>query len=705
MKSEQYAQSLPFLNFQEEDQAEGGLDVRQLASTLRRRWAVIAGVTVALMAGAWVKTLSDPPSYKSEFELLVQPMSAETEVTATVPGSVSNLNRTETVVNQDLIKILTSPRVMSSVVEKLQARYPDLTFKDLLRDLAVGTVGEKSKILQVQYEAKDPAQVRTTLELLSKAYLDYSLQSRQSDIRRGLSFLEKKLPDLRQRVETLQEELQQLRLRHDLIDPQSRGNQLSEQVNTFTTQQIETTNQLKQLRAVLTDLQGQVGAQPNESAASSALSENPRYQTLLTQILQLDGQIAQAATLYLDTSPDMEVLQEQRQNLLLLLAREGQQAEREVISRIRELDARQQAIDTSIGSLNTGVKELSGITREYTDIQRELQIATENLNQFLAKREALQIDVAQREIPWELITPPTQVQLTNNTLVRNLALGMVLGLLVGTGIALLLERLSDAVRSSEEIKRITKMPLLAVIPQREEEREQPKILVGVGSVLQQADSILGGDEPASRNGSHPYKSVPFDEAFRSLFTNLRMLNSDTPIRSVVISSAAQGEGKSTVAAHLARAAAAMGQRVLLIDSDLRNPMLHTYMDMDNHQGLTNVVIGDLELRDAVQRWVGEPRLYVLTAGTLPPDPTRVLSSNRMQQLMEQVQNRFDLVIYDTPPLLGFADAYLVAAQTDGLALVTDPKKLKRSLLEEALEQLRTSKVSLLGIVTQKEAVL
>lgn len=688
--------------------SEGGLDLGQLLASLRRKTLIILGVAAAVTAAAGVKAFTDTPTYLGEFEVLVQPMTAETAVVSSVPGSLTNEEKagaSGTRLDADLIKILTSSRVLQPVVDQIRKQYPDITYDELSRTLAVAPLDKGSNILQTTYRNPDPQKVQVVLDRVSKAYLAYSLQSRQADIRRALKFVEDKLPDLQQRVTQLQQRLQQLRQRNDLIDPESRGQQLSTQVNTFTQQQLDAQIQLEQIRKQYMALRSQLGQRPNEAAASSALTQNPRYQALLKQLLDIDTQIAEASTLYLEPSPDLQLLRERRQNVLLLLGREGQQTEREVIDQMRSLEVRDQALQKTVGALNANVNQLSTVSRDYANIQRELQITTQNLNQFLSKREALQIDVAQREIPWELLTPPTKPLPTASSLTNNLVLGAVLGLLLGVAVALLLDKATDVIYSSEELKRITKLPILGSIPAS---NELENLIPQISQVAElQAAGANGSasrraSEDQNRNGkSRSYRAIPLFEAFRSLYANVRLLNPEDPVRTVVISSISSGEGKSTVAAALAQAAAALGQRVLLVDSDLRQPQLHEYLNLENTRGLTDIVSGSASFQEVVQRSPLEPNLSILTTGTIPPDPTRSLSSRKMKQLMEQVQANYDLIIYDMPPLLEFADVYLIASQTNGIILVAELGKLKRSLVGQAFEQLKVANTSVLGVVLQK----
>jgi polysaccharide biosynthesis transport protein len=702
MKAGQQSQLLtPSRMIQFDENEEGGLDFSQVLSALRRRILLIIGITTAVAAAAALKAMTDEPVYQAGFEILTEPVTAESQVISSIPETLSsNSDQAKTALSdvETKIRVLGSPRVIDPVVEVLEAEYPDLSYGAIAGSLAVESDGQN--ILTVSYQNSNPELVQDVLEQLSQAYLNYSLEERQADIQKGIKFVEEQLPELEERVQTLEDDLQSFRQANSLIDPETQGQQISDQVTGFSEQQITTQVELQEAQALYNDLQRQLSSQFSnaaESAASTALSGNDRYQQLLSQLLDIDSQIAQQSADFYEDSPNIAALREQRQNLLPLLTREAQRVQAEVASQIRELQARDRALNQAITSLDSRLRQYPGYARQFASIQRDLQIATGNLNQFLEKREALRIDAAQRETPWQLLAPPGNPKPTTASVRRNLMLGGILGLLLGAGAALLVDRLSNVLHTSKEVKELTKLPLLGIIPFREELRE-PTDAVDATDWLQQANQNLAANGRGSQQ-----RITPFFEAFRSLYANIRLLGSDTAIRSIVVSSAIAGEGKSTVSLNLAQAAAAMGQRVLLVDADMRRPQIHDRLGLMNIQGLTNVISSDLDfytdcLLNAIQQSPVEDNLFVLTAGHIPPDPTRLLSSNRMQALMGQLQEAFDLVIYDAPPILGFADVFLMAAHADGTLIVSGLGKIKRPLLEQALEELRVAGTPILGAV-------
>ncbi len=698
--------SMPNQQRSDEGDDEGGLNLGQVVSTLRRRIPVILGVTTVVTAAALLKAMTSTPTYQSSFEILTKPVTIESQVISSVPQTLSNKEQQQAGSEKGLdptkLKLLQSPKLLSPIVKQLQEKYPEITYDDIAGDLKI-TAPPTSEILSVTFQDKNAEKVKDVLKLTQDSYINYSLEERLADVNQGIEFVNAQLPLLQERVEKIQDKLQTFRQEFNLIDPESTSKELSGQTTTVAQQRLDTEIKLNEARALYLDLNKQLAELPNESAAASAIRDNARYQTLLNQLLEVKSQIAKESTVFRDGTADIQVLRDQKSNLLLLLRDEGQRVQQELASKIRELDARNQILVQAEAQLNQKVKQLSVVSRRYTDIQQELKIATDNLNQFLTKREALRIDAGQRKAPWQIVTPPTDPIPSNANVKRSGLMGAILGLLLGVGVALFLDKLSNVIYTSDEVKDATKLPILGVIPfnpdlgeiEREVSEGTSTSIADMLAMVQQVGQKFGLNHAKHSN----YAASPFLEAFRSLYANIRLLfGSDTPIRSFAISSSTPGEGKSTVSVNLALAAAALGQRVLLVDTDLRLPQLHNRLGLMNSYGLSNAISSDLDLEKLIQQSQIESNLFVLTAGHVPPDPTKLLSSQKMKDLMTQFQESYDLVIYDTPPLLRLADTKLIAAKTDGIVMVVGLGKIKSSVLSQALEEIKQFQVSVLGIV-------
>jgi capsular exopolysaccharide synthesis family protein len=256
--------------------------------------------------------------------------------------------------------------------------------------------------------------------------------------------------------------------------------------------------------------------------------------------------------------------------------------------------------------------------------------------------------------------------------VRNLALAALLGLILGVGGAVLRETLDSTIRTAEAMQHLTSAPVLAVVP--------------FEAAAKKAPLILTGSTQSERA-----------ESFRRLRTNLQFVDVDHPAKVIVITSSVPEEGKSTTAVNLAIAFAEAGKRVLLIEADLRRPRVAEYLNLDGALGLSNVLAGQVAIETVLQQW-GRRDLWVLTSGSIPANPSELLGSRSMSNLIETQRERFDITIIDTPPLVPVTDAAVVAAKAEGAVLVTRFGKTPQARIKTALDALHAVDATVLGCV-------
>ncbi|GAB2888744.1 tyrosine-protein kinase domain-containing protein [Nocardioides pacificus] len=256
--------------------------------------------------------------------------------------------------------------------------------------------------------------------------------------------------------------------------------------------------------------------------------------------------------------------------------------------------------------------------------------------------------------------------------VRNLALGLVLGLLLGFGLAVLRELMDTTIKSSKDVESIVDIPLMGTIAYDSSTRSRPLI---------------------SSLDSH----APRVESFRVLRTNLQFLEVDRSDKVVVITSALPAEGKTTTAINLAIALAQSEQRVMLVECDLRRPRAAAALGLDNSIGVTTVLVGKVSLQDATQRHDGSG-LFVLASGAIPPNPAELLQSKAMAELLDSLREEYDVVLIDAPPLLPVTDAALLTAKADGALMVLRHGKTTKDQLAHALDRLQQVDGRVLGVV-------
>lgn len=256
--------------------------------------------------------------------------------------------------------------------------------------------------------------------------------------------------------------------------------------------------------------------------------------------------------------------------------------------------------------------------------------------------------------------------------VRNLALGLVLGLLIGAGVAVLREVTDNKVRDKEDLEAITSATLLGAIP-------------------------LDAEAAKQQNAVQVDPQSPWAESFRTLRTNLRFVDAAAHPRVMVVTSSMPGEGKSTSCANLALMLAQSGMKTCVIEADLRRPKLLENLGVSGSIGLTDVLIGQHNLYDVLQPY-GRLPLQVLGAGTLPPNPSELLGSEAMVEVLSKLREEFDYVIVDAPPLLPVTDAAVLATVVDGAILVVGSGKVTNDHVDRSIEAIEAVSGNLLGVV-------
>jgi len=332
---------------------------------------------------------------------------------------------------------------------------------------------------------------------------------------------------------------------------------------------------------------------------------------------------------------------------------------------ITDMDQQIAATNTSISATSDSATllQLQARLTQYRSIYASL---VTNYEQVRLAEEQTSTSVVVSQ-PAAVPTIPVSPKTTRNTLLAVLA-----GMLLAAGAVFAVDTLDDTIKNPDEIRRKFNMPILGMIARHEQLNEKPITLA----------------EPRS----------PTAEAFRSLRTNLTFASVDAPLRRIMITSPTPQDGKTTVSANLAVVFTQGGKKVILLDADLRRPFIHHKFGLFNRIGLTNLFVNSFNGFESVIQFNSMAGLGLITSGPLPPNPAELLTSQKMMQILDQLIQRYDLVLIDTPPLLSVTDAAALAPATDGVILVVKPGVTKLSALQQALEQLRAVGARVLGVV-------
>jgi polysaccharide biosynthesis transport protein len=690
----------PHSTFSQNTEESNDGNFRNFFGLLQRRAIIIIGVVSVGMAGVGYSTLTQESIYQGNFQILVEPVNSDDQI-AKINLVDANLSKNG-LDYESQIQVLRSSELLEPVIKKLQESYPEITYNSLLSGLNIRRFGA-TKVIEISYQSNNTQKIQFVLDTISQFYLKYSLNKRQTKLRQGVQFVNKQLPDIQNRVTQLQKEMQIFRQKYNFIDPASQSASISQQIQSLTQQRLSVNQQLAASKNNYLRLQTQ-----EEQLA--ALYDAPLYQQLISQQRQLDIQISGELARFEANNPIIQTLQNKRDNLLPIINAEAKRILNTKIAQaavlIQKVEVDNQQLTQAEQQLQIKLEQLPVLSRQYTDIQRNLQLANESLTRFLANREQLQIEVAQTELPWELIQAPTQPKYPISPNVsRNLLLGFVASSLLGLGAAKIMEDIDNTYHTLESIQEKIKIPVVGTLPfdksitvlslnSKNRVSNGKIVLADIPQGINQSSDILG------RQGSQKssYGQGEFWESLQVLYSNIQLLNSDRPINSLVISSAMPGDGKSTVAFNLAKIATAMGKRVLLVDTDMRRPQIHNLSELNNLWGLSNLISSNMDVEQVIREVPAINNLSVITSGPIPPDSGRLLSSDRMKQLMDYFHQSFDLVIYDSPPMLGLVDARLIAPNTDGVMLVMRMNKTDRLALAQVQDSLKVYPINLLGLV-------
>ena len=321
---------------------------------------------------------------------------------------------------------------------------------------------------------------------------------------------------------------------------------------------------------------------------------------------------------------------------------------------------------------------IPGLQQTFMELKRKLELKSEAYNYLLERRQELKISEAEEIAPWRILNEPFLPSKPVSPIINQcLIQALIAGGFLGVATAFILQRLDQSVKKVEEIKQITKLPLLGVIPKVAE----PRIDANIHTTKK----------------SYSYYSS-FTEGLRSLAMNLRYLMADNgQIKSLVVTSSTSAEGKSTISHNLSIVLAEFDLRVLLIDADLRKPRLHKLAKIPNESGLSEIITTEQSWFEHIRSSTRE-NLDIITAGATSPNPIALLNSGKMKQLIREWEAAYDYVIIDTPPIGVIADAKSLANEVDSILFITGVQKASRKSISNALDVLSNSQCNIAGVV-------
>jgi capsular exopolysaccharide synthesis family protein len=685
-------------------------DLQSYWLVLKRRWLVGAGVFAATVGLVGLSTSMQRPSYEANGRILVQ-SNRTTSLTGVGEkvGTLESLKREGNPLDTQAV-VVTSYPILQRVIDTLQLKNGKgrpMDPEELSRRMKVEAV-PTTDILNLKYSDDDPEMSANVVNQIMKAYIDSNLKTNQEEANKAGRFIESQIPNVEDSLNKASEELRSFRTRNGIVDLERES---AANINSAATLQ----DQLGQARAQLADVArqeqavaNQLGLELGQAIDLASLSQSAGVQEVLSQLQTVQTRLVTEQSRFKDTAPQIQTLKQQQADLNTLLQARVSEAvgatvsiapgalqvgdiKRNLAASLATLQSQRIGLDGRISTLSglltnyrTRALQTPTLIKQESELQRKQEIALTAYQNLNARKQEIEVaknqQVGNARILQNALVP---TQAASRMQLVLLAAGVMVGLLLGVAAAFFVDTIDKSLKTVKDAEAQYGYTLLGLVP-RFETSDTPTIVSPTADDI--SPRVIAMTSPRSM----------IHEAYQMLQANLKFMSLDKKVKTIVVSSAVPREGKSEVAANLAATMAQSGRRVLLVDADMRNPSQHHLWGLVNSVGLSNVVVDQSELRQAVKPITSN--LSVLTAGVMPPNPLAILDSEAMTTFLETVSRDYDYVLFDTPPLAGTADAAVLGKMADGILIAVRPGVADAASVAAAKSLLDRSEPNILGLV-------
>jgi succinoglycan biosynthesis transport protein ExoP len=659
---------------------------------LKRKWVVLGCLTV-IFSVVLIGTLRTTPIYDAVGSIAVNRVDPATNLKDTGNTGYEYLDPTDL---DTEVRILGSDSLALQVIKQLNLEKKSDSSASLASTTDMQSDSEQTsgmiaafksnltvilepntRVIDIHYRSPDKYLAARVVNALASAYVEQNFKTQFESTEQTSDWLSKKLIDLQLKVETSQEKLVKYQREHEILGIDEKQNittsKLDELNKELTDAESIRMEKESLYRLVLSGDSDSIAAAANLAATNN--SSSTLLQKLQEQHADLKIQIAQLGAQFGPSYPKLAQLADQLKEVDAQTEIERNKAVARLHGDYLAALARENLLHTALDQQKHDANQLNESAIEYNFLKRDADTNRTLYENLLEKLKEAGVTAGLRSNnirPVDLARAPTFPAEPN--LSRNLSLALALGLATGVGLAFVLEGLDNTVRTVEQAQAVSLLPSLGIIP------------LGSGIVghsrTGQRLALAGGKESLELiTKSRPQSQMA--EAYRALRTSLLLTTVGAPPKVILVTSALPEEGKTTTSINCAIVLAQKGARVLLIDADLRRPGIHRTLGVFQKTGLTNVLTGSITLQQATVRSLVVPTLFVLPAGTPPPNPAELLASAKMGEVLATLREQYDHIVIDTPPTLPVTDAVVMATRADAVILVTRAGSTTKHALRQA----------------------
>ncbi len=663
----------------------------EIVAAVGRRKEVLFGTMICSLALAGLFFLIATPRYSAETLIMIEP---KTGNIVSIESVVTGLSGDEETIQSEVF-VLNSRALAGRVIRRLNLHKdpefnPELetideTLPDGLSRVFSAIVDrflirltvrpkENSRVISASFSSESAEKAATITNTLSAEYILSRLEGKFESTHRANEWLENRINELRRNVQSVERQIETTRERLGLLG--------GDGVTLTSRELIELNTQLIMARSERAEAEARLGQieelSPNRGNNESLneVLDSPLIQRLREQQSGVERRVAELSSEYGDRHPKMIQLRAEAKDLEMRIGSEIDRIVAGLGSRVAVARAREKSLQQSLNKMKKQVATANQNEIELRALEREAEANRSLLATMLTRqKETLSQEDADFQQADVRIISPADIQLEPSYPLKGVILGLVFiaSMILGLVIILIMELLDDGFRSGDELERATGVPSLGFIP----------FVPHTGSFKSLPEYISGKPNTA------------FAEAIRTLNWSIGLAFPAPAPKSVLVTSSLPGEGKTTVATCLATSQSAAGRKTLLIDADTRRPTCHELFGVEREPGLVDVLTGHASLDDVLVE-KNLSGLVILPAGAPSPNVPNLLESEKMRELLEELNKRFDFIVIDSPPVLATTDARILCQLTDATVAVVHWAKTRRAITRNTLGQLRGARAHLAG---------
>jgi polysaccharide biosynthesis transport protein len=670
---------------------------------LRRKWIIIQAFLVILLSaiiGSYLLT----PSYKATSKILIKRSEPESYILSNIGFKTVDLPSVASMKIEDHIELVVARPVLERVISKLQLNdrkgnklktddfrnytmfiyelFPRPCFEvEVLDNDELDTV--TSNQIKITARSTSPEEATVIANTLAEEYIVANLRMKKDDYKTARNYIEKQIDAVKAKYINALENIKNLQIKTKTVDIDTEKQEAVSKVYQMMDEEKNAVISISEAIARIKELQKQLDKQNEEKISNEINSENSYLAGLRTTIMNLEQQLSKELSEKTSAHPDVIALNNQLKKAKGDLKKEidntndasteKQKLERDIVASVAHRKSLVEEVAKYMAKISTIPQkgfDFAELTLNYTVNQQIYNSMLNNLNELIAAEDVISPDIK--------LVESAAVQDINKPYSPNTALTYIVGIFLasifGFGLGFLIDYLDDTLKGVEEVK-----------------EHGLKVLGFIPKIKRQKNDLI-----LSRNPKNQLL-----EFYRLIRNNIKFSSVDRPLKSLLIISAVKGEGRSVVVINLGKTFANEGKKVLIVDSDFRNPMIDKIIGVSMPDGITNILTENAIPQDVIKKIENIDGLSLLSAGSPPPDPGQMIESDRMRQLISDLSRQYDIVILDSSPLLLSNDAILLAQYVDASILVLESGRISHNSFSRTIEHLKNANIQIAGVIVNK----